>query len=351
MKTGIVIPGTLTGRVQPFEEVADFMVEAERLGIDSIWSAEAWGEDAVTPLAYLAARTKRVLLGSGIMQISARSPVMTAMTAMSLARLSNDRFILGLGVSGPQVVEGLHGQPFARPLRRLRETIEIIRMACSGEKIRYRGEVFELPRPGGEGKALKLTASHPHIPIYVAALGEKSLELTGELADGWVGTSFTPEGADFYTSAMRRGAGRAGRSLADITLCVGGAVQFTDDVEQAIAAKKGAIAFQVSAMGTPTKNFYHNAYRHIGYADAVQEIRDLWLAGKREEATRRVPDEMVTRTALIGTDDMVRARIRAYRDAGVGILMLLPDGRTDRDRLDTLGRALDLVRQVNAEGR
>jgi len=179
---------------EDWDEATSYVVEAERLGVASVWSAEAWGYDAVTPLAYLAAKTSRIRLGSGIMQAGTRTPALVAMTAMSLASLSADRFLLGLGVSGPQVIEGWHGIRFERPLQRMREIIEIVRLAASGERLRYKGKVYELPLPGGEGKALRSGAQPmPQVPIYLATLGPKSLEMTGELADGWLGTSFMPE--------------------------------------------------------------------------------------------------------------------------------------------------------------
>ena len=176
-----------------WEQHITYAVEAERLGVDFAWSPEAWGYDAVTPLAYLAAKTNRIRLGTSIMQIGARTPAMIAMTAMTMAALSNDRFILGLGVSGPQVMEGWHGVRFAHPLQRTRETIEIVRMITRGERLTYAGEIYQLPLPGGEGKSLVSSAQpRPNLPIYLATLGPKNLELTGELANGWLGTSFIP---------------------------------------------------------------------------------------------------------------------------------------------------------------
>jgi F420-dependent oxidoreductase-like protein len=208
-----------------------YVVEAERLGVDCVWSAEAWGHDAVTPLAFMAARTSRIRLGSGIMQAGTRTPALVAMTAMSLAAMSGNRFILGLGVSGPQVIEGWHGIRFERPLLRLRETIDIVRRAIRGERLEYHGALYELPLPGGEGKALR-SAARPlaAVPIYLATLSPKSLELTGEVADGWLGTSFMPEHADVFFDHIAAGAVRAGRSLAELDLHAGGTVAFGDDL-------------------------------------------------------------------------------------------------------------------------
>jgi F420-dependent oxidoreductase-like protein len=345
VRTAIGIGSAASGRSRDFEPVARFAVEAEKLGVDAAWSAEAWGQDAVAPLAFLAARTERLLLGTGILQISARTPSMTAMTALTLAALSRDRFLLGLGASGPQVVEGLQGQPFARPLRRMRETVEIVRMAFRGEKLEYAGEIHRLPLPGGEGKALRLAqAPNPAIPIYLATLSPRMLELTGELADGWLGTSFTPEHAGAHLEHIRRGAERAGRSLADLEVCVQAAVGFASDPSALIQSRKPYLAFTLGAMGSAKTNFYNAAYARGGFADAAAEVQRLWLEGRRDEAARRVPDEMVLQSGLYGSEAMVRERIRAYRDAGVGMLVLGPLGDGPTQQLDTLGRAVELVR-------
>jgi len=349
MKTGIGFGGAASGRPGEFEEAIDFVVESEKLGVDYAWSAEAWGQDAVAPLAFLAARTSRIKLGTGIMQISARTPSMTAMTALTMASISGNRFCLGLGASGPQVVEGLQGVPFAKPLGRMRETIEIIRIAMAGDKIEYHGKHFDLPRPGGEGKALRLSQpGNPDIPIYIASLSPKSLELLGEVADGWLGTSYTPEGSDAFEH-ISKGAAKAGRSLGDIDLQVGGAVAFSDDVEKLSAILKPGMAFSLGAMGSAKHNFYNDAYKRAGWKDDCIAVQKLWLDGKREQAAQRVPDAMVQAANLIGTTDMVRDRIRAYRDAGVTTLRLGPAGRSASQRLDTLGQALDLVNEVNKE--
>ena len=350
MQTSIAIGGAASGAKRDWQEVADYVVEAEKLGVDVAWSAEAWGHDAIAPLAFLAARTKRLKLGTGIMQISARTPSMTAMTAMTLAAISNDRFLLGLGASGPQVVEGLQGRRFAHPLGRMRETIDIVRLAFSGEKIRYDGKYHQLPLPDGEGKALRLALPpNPGIPIYLATLAPKALELTGEVADGWLGTSFTPEHAGAHLDSIAKGAAKVGRSLADIDLAVGGAVAFGDDLEALIRPHKPSIAFSLGAMGSAKTNFYNDAYRRGGFEDAAIEVQRLWLARKREEAAARVPDEMVLQTTLLGTEDMVRERIRKYRDVGINQLRLSPVGATPAEKLDTLERVVELVHQETDE--
>jgi len=330
-----------------WKDLVTYVEEAEKLGVDSVWSAEAWGTDGVAPLAFLAARTERIFLGTGILQISARVPAMTAMTALTLAQISGDRFRLGLGASGPQVVEGLQGLPFAAPLTRMRETVDIVRLAFRGEKLVYSGRQHTLPRPGGEGKPLRLAlAANPHIPIYLATLTPRALELTGEIADGWLGTSFVPEAAAAHFDAIARGAARAGKNLSDLDLAAGGHVAFGEP-QSLIDARKPSLAFTLGAMGSATTNFYNDAWCRAGYEHDAKAVQQLWLAKRREDAAARVPDEMVVRSNLLGTEDMVRDRIRAYRTAGVTTLRVDPEGSTPGERLDTLARFLDLV---SAEG-
>ncbi len=347
IKVSIGVGGAASGARRDFDRQVSYVQEAEKLGVDAVWTAEAWGQDAVTPLAYLAAKTERIRLGTGIMQISARVPSMTAMTALTLAALSNDRFILGLGASGPQVVEGLHGRPFKAPLSRMKETVEIVRLAFAGEKLEYHGRYHELPLPGGEGKALRLAQpGNDRIPIYLATLGPRSLEYTGAAADGWLGTSFTPEHADAHLEHIRRGAEAAGRRLEDIDIQVGGTVAFGDDLDTLVAPLRQGMAFTLGAMGSPDTNFYNEAFRRGGWADIAVEVQKLWVSGKREEAIARVPAEMVVQANLLGDEATVRERIRAYRDAGVTTLRVQPAGDDMEQRLETLGRVMDLVRAV-----
>ena len=346
MKTAINVGGPRGN----WDEPSGYVVEAERLGVDFVWAAEAWGSDAVTPLAYLAAKTSKIMLGTGIIQAGTRTPALVAMTAMTLSALSNDRFVLGLGVSGPQVVEGWHGIPFKRPITRMREVIEIMRIISRGERAEYKGRVYELPLPGGEGKALRSGMEpRPNIPVYLATLSPKSLAMTGEIADGWIGTSFMPEHADVFFEPIAEGAKRAGRSLSDIDLQAGGAVAFSDDVERLIAPRKAGLAFTLGAMGSREHNFYNAAFQRAGYQEVALEVQNLWLDGRREEAAERVPDELVLQTNLLGTDEMVKERIRAYRDAGVTTLRIEPAGRGVNERLETLGRVVELVKAVSAE--
>jgi F420-dependent oxidoreductase-like protein len=348
MRVGVGIGSGRNGRAG-WEEAASFLQEAERLGVDSAWASEAWGFDAFTPLAYMAARTRRIKLGTSVAQAGTRTPTAVAMTALTLASLSDGRFILGLGTSGPQVIEGWHGLAFAHAVTRLRETVEIARMAMRGERVTYRGTVYQLPRPGGEGPALKMSVPPAVVPIYLATLGPKSLEMTGELADGWIASSFMPEHADVFLSPIRQGAQRARRSFAALDLHAGGVVAFSDDLDQLIAPRKSGFAFEIGAMGSPRRNFYKNAYARQGYPDLCERVQALWLERRRDEAAALIPDEFVLKANLLGTDDMVRQRIRVYRDAGVTTIRAAPAGGTMAERLETLARFMRLVEAVNGE--
>ena len=347
MKTAIAVGGPASGRQNDWQQTVEFVLEAEKLGIDYCWSAEAWGQDAVVPLAYLAAKTRRIMLGSGIMQISARTPSMTAMTALTLASLSNNRFVLGLGASGPQVVEGLQGMPFKGPITRMRETVDIVRMAFAGEKIAYQGRYHQLPLPGGEGKALRLSQpGNPNIPIYLATLSPRSLEMTGEIADGWLGTSFIPENSASVLAMLEKGAKKAGKSLADLDIQIGGSLCFTNDLDVIVASRKPAMAFQLGAMGSAKHNFYNDAYKRQGFEEDAIAVQQLWLDGKRDQAAQRVPDEMILKTSLLGSESMIRDRLLAYKNAGVTTLRLDPSGQDLDERLATLGRAMDLINSL-----
>lgn len=348
MKTAIGI-GSAYYNGQDWDELVDYTVQADKMGVDHVWSAEAWGMDAIVPLAYVAARTERIKLGTGIIQISSRVPPMIAMTSQSLATVSNDRFVLGLGVSGPQVVEGLHGAAFAHPLGRLRECIEIIRLGLSGERVQYDGKHYVLPRPGGEGKPIRLSQPpRPNLPIYLATLGPKSMELTGELANGWLGTSFIPEHADVFMEPLKRGLEKSGRTLADIDIQVGGSFEVGDHVEKMIDDRRPAMAFTLGGMGSAQTNFYNDAFRRAGYEDAAIEVQKLWVEGKKDQAIRAVPDEMVLKTNLIGTEDMIKERLRIYKEVGVTTMRLSTGGETWRERTESLAEACDVIKRVTA---
>jgi F420-dependent oxidoreductase-like protein len=332
------------------DEVVQFAVEAEKLSLDVCWVAEAWGSDAPSALGYIAARTERMLLGSGVLQVGTRSPVVVAQTAITLSNLSNGRFLLGLGASGPQVIEGLHGVSFSRPLARIRETVDIVRQVFAGGKVSYSGNEFHIPRPG-EAVPMRLSTAPRHaIPIYLAALSPAMLRLTGEIADGWLGTSFVPEGAaDAYFAHLDSGLAAAERTRADIDICQGAEVAFAadeDELRGMITARKKELAFSLGGMGSSSTNYYNQAYSRQGWASVAAEVRERWQRGDRDGAAGLVTDEMVLATTLIGTEPMVRARLAVWREAGVDTVRLYPAGDTLDDKLATLGRAIELVREV-----
>ena len=341
---------TIEGSGGNWPEIIEFACEAEKLGLDICWVAETWGAEAPSALGYLAARTDRILLGSGIIQLGTRTPVAIARAAITLSNISGGRFLLGLGASGPQVIEGLHGVAFGRPVTRMRETVEIVRLAASGTPVSFAGQEFTIPLPGGQGRPMRLSmrAEYP-IPVYLATLGPAMLRLTGEIADGWLGTSFVPEAAPAYFGYLDQGLAAAGRSRADLDVCQGAEVAFAADdraLGAMVAARKRGLAFSLGGMGSASTNFYNDAYSRQGWAEVAAAVRDRWQAGDRDGAAALVSDEMVLATTLIGTEDMVRERLRVWRDAGVDTVRLYPAGDTLDDRLATLGRALDLVRSI-----
>jgi F420-dependent oxidoreductase-like protein len=344
LRVGIWAPPVLD------EQGVDFVHQAEQLGVDSVWVPEYWAGDALSPLGFLAARTSTIRLATGIVQLGSRTPALLAMSAMSLQALSGGRFVLGVGTSGPQVMEGWHGVRFDRPVRRTRETIEIIRAVSAGERLAYDGEIYTLPLPGSEGRSIRSRMAPTHVPVYVAALGPANLRVTGELADGWIGNSFLPESASVFLDPIRAGAEAAGRTLGDVELTVSVGLEWTDDVEEAGRRHAAGYAFTFGAMGSATTNFYNDAFARQGFGDDVREVQRLWLAGDREAAGRRVPVAIGLGTNLIGTDDLVRARLRLYRDAGISTLRVGLQGGPPSEGLDDLGRLLDLVGGVNAEG-
>jgi len=347
MRTATTIEGSAG------KETAEFAVEAEKLGLDVCWVAEAWGADAPSLLGYLAARTESMLLGSGVIQVGTRSPVTIAQTAMTLAHLSGGRFLLGLGVSGPQVIEGLHGIPFGHPLARMRETVAIVRSVFTGEKVRFAGSQYRIPLEGSKGaRPMRVSLPPASVPVYLASMSPRMLELTGEIADGWLGTSFVPEGAGAYFTHLDAGLARAGRSRADLDICQGAEINLVDeaDLARTLAGRKKELAFSLGGMGSATSNFYNDAYSRQGWAEVAARVRERWQAGDRDGAAGLVTDEMVLATTLIGTEDMVRARLRTWREAGVDTVRLYPAGDTLAARLDNLGRGIDLIRSLGSAG-
>ena len=330
-----------------WESAATFAAEAERLGVDSIWTGEAWGFDGATSLAFIAARTSRVRLGTSILKIGARSPALTAMTALALASMTGDRFVLGLGTSTPQIMEGWDGVAFDRPLRRSRELIEIIRLITSGERVRYEGSIHRVPLPG-DARPMRVAATPRRIPIYIASVGPQNLRLTGELADGWIGNCFLPETAGVFFDPLREGAQAAGRSLSELELQVPVTLEFDDDLDALAKRHAEGYAFTLGAMGMWNRNFYVEAFARQGFEE-VREVHRLWIDGRRDEAQDLVPVEIALKTNLLGTAETVRERLRAYRDVGVDALRVGLRGADVAEQLEHLGRLMDLVAEVSAE--
>src|SRR5215210_1976342 len=299
----------------------ELLKEAEVAGFDSVWAAEAYGSDAATVLAWIAAQTETIKLGSAIFQMPARSPAMTAMTAATLDQLSDGRVILGLGSSGPQVAEGWHGQRFPKQLQRTREYVDILRKALARERLEYQGEQYELPLPDGPGKALKLMIGpvQERIPIYIAAIGPKNTQLVGEIADGWLPMFFSPERVDDARELLEEGASRGGRTLDDsFDIAPTVNVAIDDDLEPARDMMRPLIALYVGGMGSRERNFYNQLVQRIGFEEAAKEIQDLYLEGKKEEAAAAIPAELIDAVTLAGPKDKVLERLGVYRDAGVG---------------------------------
>jgi F420-dependent oxidoreductase-like protein len=319
--------------------------EADRLGYHSIWAAEAYGSDAATVLAWLASNTERVRIGSGIFQIPARTPTMTAMTAATLDNISGGRMLLGLGVSGPQVTEGWHGQSFDRPLKRTREYVAIVRKALARETVTFQGELYTLPRPGGPGKPLKLIIKpvQERIPIYIAAIGPKNTALAAEIADGWIPTLFAPDHIDVLKSSLEEGARRANRSTDEIDIAPMVSMAMTDDAGQARNMMRPFLALYVGGMGSRERNFYKELVTRYGYGDAAQKVQDLYLDGKYDDAMAALPPDLIDKIALCGPRDVIAERLAVFRDAGVGTLMVTPVGATLDDRLQMLRELAELA--------
>ncbi|HEY2160185.1 MAG TPA: LLM class F420-dependent oxidoreductase [Solirubrobacteraceae bacterium] len=326
-------------------ELLSTVQEAESLGYDSVWTAEAYGSDAATVLAYIAAGTERIKLGSAIFQMPARSPAMTAMTAASIDQLSGGRMLLGIGPSGPQVAEGWHGQRFARQLQRTREYVAVVRMALARERVEFHGETIELPLPGGPGKALKLMIepAQAQIPIYLAAIGPKNTALAGEIADGWIPTLFSPEHVGEFRSLLEEGAARSGRGLDGFDIAPVVNSYISDDLDQARDLMRPGLALYVGGMGSREQNFYKRVVQRYGFEDEANEIQELYLAGKKDEAAAAIPTRLIDTVTLCGPPDAVRERLAAYRAAGVGTLMVAPFAFTADDRSAQLRAVAELA--------
>ncbi len=310
-------------------EQLEIVREAEAAGFDSVWAAEAYGSDTATVLTWLGAQTEKLKLGSAIFQMPGRTPAMTAMTAATIDNISGGRMLLGIGSSGPQVAEGWHGQPFARQLQRTREYVGIVRKALARERLEWDGDAYTLPLPDGPGKALKLMISpvQDRIPIYIAAIGPKNTQLTGEIADGWLPTFFSPEHVSDSRALLQEGADRAGNGKQiddsfDIAPVVN--VSIDDDLDRARDSMRAVLALYVGGMGSREKNFYNAIVQRYGFEDAAKEVQDLYLDGKKDEAAAALPVELIDMVSLCGSKDRVAERLEVYRDAGVGTLICAP---------------------------
>ena len=329
------------------QEQLDLVMEAERLGYDSVWTAEAYGSDAATILGWLAQATTTIKLGSAIFQMPGRSPAMTAMTAATLDQLSEGRMLLGIGSSGPQVAEGWHGQRFAKQLLRTREYIAVVRKALAREKLEFQGETLELPLPDGPGRALKLTISpvQEKIPIFLAAIGPKNTTLAAEIADGWIPTLFSPEHLSEFRPLLEEGFAKAEgpKGFEDFEIAPTVNVMVTDDVESARDAMRPYVALYVGGMGSRKQNFYNALVQRYGFEAPAKEVQDLYLEGKREEAMAALPGELIDTVSLCGSPDVVRERLEVFREAGVGTLMISPMAWTFEERRAQLRHIAELA--------
>jgi F420-dependent oxidoreductase-like protein len=327
------------------QDQLEVVQEAERLGFDSVWAAEAYGSDAATVLAWLAAGTTKIKLGSAIFQMPGRSPAMTAMTAATIDELSDGRMVLGIGSSGPQVAEGWHGQRFAHQIQRTREYVTVVRKALARERLEFKGETLELPLPDGPGKALKLmiTPKQERIPIYLAAIGPKNTALAGEIADGWIPTFFSPEYVADFRALLQEGADRAGRSLDGFDIAPTVQTYISDDIATARNLMRPGLALYIGGMGSRKQNFYNNLVQRYGFEEAAQEIQDLYLDGNKTEAGEALPDELIDMVTLCGPRDVVADRLQAFRDAGVGTLMVMPMAFDRQERVDQLRAVAELA--------
>lgn len=326
MRTGIFM-----SYADGFREAVEDVVELEKVGVDIALVAEAYSFDAISQLGYLAAKTSRIELGSGVVPIYVRTPSLLAMTAAGLDYVSDARFRLGIGTSGPQVMEGFHGVPFDAPLGRTREVVEICRKVWRRENVEFDGRYYQIPLPAdrgsGLGKPMHLI-NHPvreRIPITIAALGPKNVELTAEIAEGWQPVFFYPEKADVvWGDALRAGFAKRGPELGPLEVMVSAALAIGDDVDDRLEWVKPQLALYIGGMGARGKNFYHNLVTRYGYGEVADRIQDLYLSGKKAEAIAAVPDELVRSVSLIGSAGFVKERLAAYAEAGATTVLLQP---------------------------
>ncbi len=344
MRLGLSL-GYQTAWTTPADHLA-LAQEADRLGFSVVWAAEAYGSDSPTILAAIAATTERIDVGAAVMQIPARTPAMTAMTAASLDNLSGGRFRLGLGVSGPQVSEGWHGVRFGKPLTRTREYVDIVKLAISRKPVAYDGEFYTLPLPDGPGKALRLGFHPPRerIPIYLAAVGPKNLELAGEIADGWLAVFYSPEFADEQLASVAAGRAKVGLGIDGFDVVPSVPVVIGDDVASCAELVRWYAALYVGGMGSREQNFYNQLATRMGYGDAAREVQELYLSQRQRDAAAAVPLEFIDRTSLLGPVDRVAEGMRKFAAAGVttlSVTLFVGDRDTGIDTLRQIAAAYD----------
>ncbi|HEY5847100.1 MAG TPA: LLM class F420-dependent oxidoreductase [Microlunatus sp.] len=325
---------------------------AEDLGFDVVWAAEAYGSDSPTLLAWLAAQTTRIKIGSAVMQIPGRTPALTAMTAATLDLLSQGRFQLGLGVSGPQVSEGWHGVRFAAPLGRTREYVAIIRTALARETVSFAGEHYRLPLPDGPGKALKLTVAPPRadLPIYLAAVGPKNLELAGEIADGWLAVFYAPDFADEQLARLRAGRRRSGRDLGGFDVVPTLPLVVGADARACADPVRSYAALYLGGMGSREQNFYNALAVRMGYAEAAGTVQDLYLARRHRDAMAAVPYEFIDSTSLLGSRERIAERIAVLAASGVTTCSVAPHGDSVEEKVNALTVAAEAFELAGVGG-
>ena len=340
MRLGLMI-GYAAGKIElPLELVK----EADRLGVYAIWAAEAYGSDAITPLAWLGALTENIKLGTAIMQMPGRTPANAAMTAMTLNQLSSGRFLMGLGLSGPQVVEGWHGESYSRPLTRSREYVEIVRKIFRREdRLTYDGKLYQIPYQGddatGLGKPLKSTLhAEADIPIYLAAIGPKNVKLTAEIADGWLPIFFSPSKFEsIYGSQINAGLSKAGKNMSDLDIAPSVSIVVTDNLDVGYNMLRPMLALYIGGMGAKGRNFYNDLAVRYGYETAAADIQELYLSGRRGEAMMKVPAELIDEIALVGPKERIRERLQSWIDSPVTTLnMMIYDVQALRTMVELL---------------
>jgi F420-dependent oxidoreductase-like protein len=326
--------------------LASYARKLEAAGVEYLWTGEAYTADAVSTMGFLAAVTERAQIGSSILPLYSRTPTLIAMTAVGIDKLSQGRFILGLGASGPQVIEGFHGVPYDKPLARTREIIDVCRKVWRRERLEHDGDIFQVPLPEGQGtglgKALKII-DHPvreRIPIHVASLGPKNVEMTAELAEGWLPLHYWPDrAADLWGPALQAGLAKRSEELGPLDIVAGGSLAIGDDVDGLRELARPMLALYFGGMGAKGKNFYNDVLRGYGYEREADEIQDLYLSGRKKEAAALVPDELIAGMNLIGDEGFVRDRVAAFRESGVTVLNVQPigpNGLADVERLAEL---------------